>query len=211
MKAHEKAAFVGILTDALSFYGQAPSPFAIGVWWQACEQFEIEQVGKALTAHAMDPDRGHFAPKPADLVRVLRGTLADRSLIAWGKVLDAIMRVGAYQSVAFDDPAIHIAITDMGGWTQVCRSNTDELPHLQRRFCELHRAYSLRPDTPYPAQLVGVHEAENRHAGKQVAAPMLIGDPNRAQQVLQLGTAGAKTLITAADAVPALRQIGRAA
>ena len=211
MKAQHRPEFARLITDVLAFYRQDVSEFALHVWWQACEQFELEQVSKSLTAHAMDPDRGQFAPKPADMVRVLRGTLVDRSLIAWGKVLDAIMRVGAYQSVAFDDPAIHIAITDMGGWTQVCRSNTDDLPHLQRRFCELHRTYSTRPETPYPARLVGAHEAENRHVGKEVAAPMLIGDPNRAMQVLKLGAAGAKTQITAADALPALKQIGRAA
>ena len=34
-------------------------------------------VGKALTAHATDPDHGQFAPKPADIVRKIQGTQAD--------------------------------------------------------------------------------------------------------------------------------------
>lgn len=203
MNATQRPEFARLITDVLAFYRQDVSAFALGVWWQACEGFEFEQVAKALTAHAMDPDRGQFAPKPADLVRVLRGTLVDRSLIAWGKVLDAIIRVGAYTSVAFDDPAIHIAITDMGGWTQVCRSNQDDLPHLQRRFCDLHRAYSQRPDTPYPALLVGQHEAENRHAGKRIAPPALIGDAARARAVLGQGGA-TRTAITMASELPAL-------
>lgn len=204
MKASDRPKFAQLLTDALAFYRQDVSRFALDVWWAACENFELEQVSKALTAHAMDPDRGQWAPKPADLVRVLRGTLVDRSLIAWGKVLDAIQRVGAYQSVAFDDPAIHVAITDMGGWPQVCRSNADDLPHLQRRFCELHRAYSVRPETPYPARLVGVAEADNRHAGQAVAPPMLVGDAVRAQQLMAHGTAGSKTAISVASAVQSL-------
>jgi hypothetical protein len=52
-------------------------------------------------------------PKPADIVRNLQGTASDRSLIAWGKLLEAMRRVGAYRSVAFDDGAIHAAVEDM--------------------------------------------------------------------------------------------------
>jgi len=211
MQTADRADFQALLTDALAFYRQDVSSFALSVWWQACEPFEIAQVRRALTAHAMDPDRGRFAPMPADLVRVLRGTAVDRSLVAWGKVLDAAQRVGAYASVVFDDGAIHAAISDMGGWPQVCRSPSDELPHLQRRFCELHRAYSLRPDMAFPGRLIGDSEAANRHAGKPVAPAMLIGDVAKAQRVEQLGTAGSKTAITAADAVPALKRIGAAA
>jgi len=205
---HEKPAFVELLTQALGFYGQAVSPFAVGVWWQACQGVELAQVRRALTAHAMDPDRGQFAPKPADIVRQLRGTQADRSLIAWGKVMDAMSRVGAYRSVAFDDGAIHAAIEDMGGWPTVCRSEVDELPFMQRRFCDLHRAYSLRPDASWPARLVGEHEAANRLAGHGVEAPMLVGDADAARKVMQAGVSGSKTAITAGDAAPVIRRIG---
>lgn len=211
MESHEKPMFVELLTQALGFYGQAVSPFAIGVWWQACQGVELADVRRALTAHAMDPDRGQFAPKPADIVRMLRGTSADRSLIAWGKVLDAMQRVGAYRTVVFDDGAIHAAITDMGGWPAVCRSNADELQFTQKRFCDLHRAYSARPDAAYPAQLVGEHDMTNRLNGYPTAAPTLVGDPQRAQAVERLGCDGPKTTITAADALPAVKRIGRAA
>lgn len=201
MQPNDRAAFKARLTDVLSFYRQDLSKFALGVWWQACEAFELDQVAKALTAHAMDPERGQFAPKPADVVRQLQGTHTDRSLLAWGKVLDAIQRVGAYQSVVFDDPAIHCAIEDLGGWTKVCRSSFDELPHLQRRFCEMHRAYTRQPAPQYPARLVGESEANNRTSGKPVAPPALIGDPAKAAKVLRLGGPGsAKTQITAGQA-----------
>lgn len=211
MAPHEKPEFVELLTQALGFYGQAVSPFAMGVWWQACEGFELAEVARALTAHAMDPDRGQFAPKPADLVRVLRGTSADRSLIAWGKVLDAMQRVGAYRTVVFDDSAIHAAVADMGGWPAICRGNADELQFTQRRFCDLHKAYSARPDAAYPARLLGEHDLANRLAGHASAAPTLVGDPQRAQGVERLGCDGPKTAITAADALPAIKRIWGAA
>lgn len=211
MAPHEKPEFVELLTQALGFYGQAVSPFAMGVWWQACKGFELADVARALTAHAMDPDRGQFAPKPADLVRVLRGTSADRSLIAWGKVLDAMQRVGAYRTVVFDDSAIHAAVADMGGWPAICRGNADELQFTQKRFCDLHKAYSARPDAAYPARLLGEHDLANRLAGHASAAPTLVGDPQRAQGVERLGCDGPKTAITAADALPAIKRIWGAA
>lgn len=207
MKPTEKAAFVTLISSALAFYRRDASDFALTVWWEACKGFEYEQVAKALTAHAMDPERGQFAPMPADLIRLLEGTRTDRSLIAWGKVLDAIQRVGAYQSVAFDDPAIHATIEDLGGWMKVCRGNTDDLSYLQKRFCDSHKAYSARGDFPYPAKLIGEHEAQNRLNGFEPAPPLLVGDAKKAQLVLTQG-GKPKAAISIAQALPDVKRIG---
>ena len=205
MKQGEMVGFQSLLTDALAFYRQDVSEFALSVWWQACSPFSLEQVQKAFTAHATDAERGRFPPMPADIVKNLQGTQTDRSLMAWGKVLEGIQRVGAYQSVGFDDPAIHAAVEDLGGWPAICRSTMQELPHLQRRFTESHRAYSGRQSFPFPAYLIGESEADNRTAGKRVAPPVLIGNPERAAEILRLGHAGPRNAITSgADAVLAL-------
>lgn len=200
MRTDEMKRFQKLLADVLAFYRQDVSDFALSVWWQSCAGFEFEQVSKALTAHAMDPDRGQFAPKPADLVRALRGTVADRSLVAWGKLLSAIQHVGAYRSVCCDDSAIHAAVVDMGGWQQVCRSEVDDLPFVQKRFCEAHRAYSQRKDMPYPPLLVGVSDDTNRNSGYPVDPPVLIGEPDTARSVMRLGKSGPKTAITFSSA-----------
>lgn len=205
MRQSDAGQFQELLTDALAFYRQDVSEFALSVWWAACERFELEQVRKALTAHAMDPERGQFAPKPADVVRVLQGTHTDRSLMAWGKVYEAMTRVGAYASVVFDDAAIHAAIEDMGGWPQVCRSDVDALPFLQRRFCDTHRAYAMRPGHPYPPRLIGDTEAKNRLDGRDVEPPVLIGDPAKCRLVHSSGSATSRVAIThqAAAMLPA--------
>lgn len=209
MKTTERAQFSELITDALGFYRQSASKFALEVWWQACERFSFEQVSKAITAHAMDPDRGQFAPKPADLIRALQGTATDRSLIAWGKVLDAIQRVGAYTSVAFDDPAIHAAVDDMGGWPTICGGKVDDLPFLQRRFCETHRAYAARPTLGHPGVLMGLHDQTNGARGYPAGKVALIGNATMAQRVILAGAAGAKTEITFSGAVEgALKHIG---
>ena len=71
MNPADRGEFARLLTDALAFYGKDVSRFALDVWWQACQPFTLDQVSRALTRHAMDAERGQFAPKPADLVRQL--------------------------------------------------------------------------------------------------------------------------------------------
>ncbi|MGN6518551.1 MAG: DUF6475 domain-containing protein [Dokdonella sp.] len=165
MRPADRREFVALLTQALGFYRQDCTEFTVDVWWQACLPFDIEQVRKALTAHALDPDRGQFAPKPADLVRQLAGTTTDRELLAWQRVQNAMRSVGAYASPDFRDPVLHQAIVDLGGWTTVCRTPVDELPFLQKRFCDLHRTLSARGAPDAPLRLVGAHEAANVPAG----------------------------------------------
>lgn len=161
MKAADASAFTALMTQALAFYRQDVTDFTLGVWWEACQPFDLEQVRKALTAHAMDPERGQFPPRPADLVRQLQGTHTDRALLAWGKVYAAIGSIGAYASPDFADPAVHQAIVDMGGWPALCRSQVDELPFLQKRFCDAFRTYAKRGAPDAPLRLAGEHEQAN--------------------------------------------------
>lgn len=210
MDVQDKAKFSRLITDVLAFYKQDVSSFAMSVWWQACEPFDFEQVSKALNAHAVDPERGQFAPKPADVVKALAGTKTDRARMAWGKAFDAMQGVGAYQSVAFDDPVIHAVIEDLGGWTKLCRSDLKEISFIEHRFCESYRAYSGRPDLSYPSKLIGEYEAINRHEGKKVAPPILIGNAQKAAEVLRLGSSESKTQFTvASDVIPALQIEGK--
>jgi Domain of unknown function (DUF6475) len=172
----DRVPFAALLSQALGFYRQDVSEFALGVWWSACQPFALEQVRKALTAHAMDAEHGRFAPKPADLVRVLAGTHTDRALLAWSAAHTAMSSVGAYASVDFGDAATHAAIADIGGWPSMCRSTLDELPHLQRRFCEAYRAYSRRAgEFEAPRYLAGEHEVHNRALGFEVKPPVVVG------------------------------------
>lgn len=211
MKPEQKAEFGQLLRDVMAFYRQDVSPFALSVWWQACQRFDLEQVSKALTGHAMDAERGMFAPKPADLVRQLEGTATDRAMIGWGKVLEAIQRVGAYTDVVFDDPAIHAVIEDLGGWPKICRGETKDLGYLQHRFCEAHRAYTARGQFDYPRRLMGDRSPDEMFSrkGLKPPRPALIGDIDRARQVFDGGQVGGKTRIayTVLDAID-IRLIG---
>lgn len=195
MVEQDRARFVRLITDVLAFYRQDVSGFAVSVWWEACKVFDFEQVSKALTAHAMDPEHGQFTPKPADLVRLLAGTPTDRALVAWGKVYQAMGSVGAYQDVVFDDPVIHAVVEELGGWPAVCRTKSEELSYLQHRFTESYRAWARQPAvTDYPRVLSGDRSSNDVYAMRGLPAPkpQVVGDRQTAREVYRLGRVGSK-------------------
>lgn len=208
MQPSDKPVLLSLVSDCLAYYGKPASEFTLSVWWQACRSFTLEQVSKALTAHATDAERGQFAPKVADIVRILAGTTTDRAALAWGKVHEAMSAVGAYQDVVFDDPAIHAAVEDCGGWPKMCRTELKELSYLQHRFCESHKAYTARGTFDYPRRLGGDRspDSEYEKKGLPLPRPAIVGDAERARLVHAGGGAG-KTAISfqpVLDAVPRL-------
>lgn len=203
----DKAAFAALMTDAMVFYRKDLSKFAIGVWWEACKGFSLEQIAKAITAHAMDPEQGRFPPMPADIVKHLAGTKTDRALVAWSKAFRAISSAGSYVSVAFDDAVIHAVIEDMGGWPKFCATSTDELAFVQKRFWDTYRTYASRPDVAHLAVLPGIHAGNNARFAGHSQEPVLIGDRVKAAAIAT-GPSQPRAQIT--HVVDAL-QLGRAA
>lgn len=198
MHKNDTQALIKMISEVLAYYRQDMSEFILGVWIQACAPYTLEQVSKALTAHATDPDKGQFAPKVADVVRVLAGTHTDRAALAWGKVLGAIGAVGAYSDVVFDDAAIHAVIEDMGGWAKVCRGETAELSYLQHRFCTSYKAYAVRGGFEYQRRLIGDRSPDDAFykKGLPLPKPAIVGDKAKAKSVYDGGSAAAKTSIT---------------
>lgn len=211
MTEHEEPEFIALLTDALAYYKQDASKFTISVWIQACKPFTMEEIGRAMSAHATDPERGQYAPKVADIMRVLQGTTTERAAIAWGKAFQAMSSVGAYQDVVFDDPAIHAVIEDMGGWSKFCRTETKDLGFVQHRFCDSHKAYTARGQFDYPKRLYGERSPDDEYLSKviQPPKPAVVGDIERCRLVYSGGVVGGKTAITYSEATAIGGQLKR--
>jgi hypothetical protein len=103
MREEDKAEFAGVVKATLDLYGKEASAPVLRLWWAALEPYSIEEVRHGFTRFVRSPDSGNFPPKPADIIRMVEGTSGDRGMLAWAKVREAIIRVGSYQSVAFDD------------------------------------------------------------------------------------------------------------
>ena len=89
MRDADFARFTVALSAVAELHGRTLSEAAMLLWWQALVDHEIDQVEHALRACIRDPETGRYMPKPADVIRHLRGNPADEALIAWGAVLSA--------------------------------------------------------------------------------------------------------------------------
>src|SRR5690606_19849074 len=99
--------------------------------------------------------------------------------------------------VVFDDPAIHAAIEDLGGWPKFCRGEVKELSYLQHRFCQSYQAYAGRGKFDYPRRLSGDRSPDDLYLkrGLPPPRPAVIGDIERARLVAVGGRATGKTPI----------------
>ena len=207
MLASDRENFLVAMIGLGDYYSREISEGVIEIYWQGLQNYDLKAVQKAFQAHIANPDNGQFMPKVADLVRMLAGTTADASVIAWTKVASAIKRVGPYQSVVFDDPCIHAAIEGLGGWEKVCATPSDEeLVFTARAFENLYKAHKRNGNTPdYQRVLIGTSERVNAdlypHA---ISPPVMIGDKQMCQLVFEGGSNTAPLQITrAANAIPA--------
>jgi len=188
MDNSDKAGFGELLHGVMAYYKQDLSPFTLSLWWQACAGYDLEQVSKALSAHAVDPETGRYPPKIADVVRQLAGTTTDRAEAAWSKAMRAISGVGPWRDVVFDDPVIHAVIDALGGWPKVCSTTVDDLSYLQHRFVTSYKA--LSKDVPeYSRVLRGLRSPDEIYAQKGLAPPKpaIVGDIDKARQVYLQG------------------------
>ena len=185
----EKTEFAVLLKSVMDYYGKDVTPFLVSIYWDGLKRFDFEDVSRALNAHAQNPDSGQFWPKLADLVRMIEGSTESQGMRAWSKVRSAITSVGKMQSVVFDDPLIHVCIAEMGGWYALACCMESELPFKARDFEKRYQAYRSRREVPeFQPMLIGGHEADNRLNGfSDRTKPVLIGNPERAQVVLERG------------------------
>lgn len=189
MRTDDFEGFRELLQGVYDFYSKDLSRFALDVWWNALRQYDLDVIRRAMSMHCTNPDTGQFCPKPADVVRMVGGTTRDAALMAWNKVQEAVSRAGSYRSVCFDDPIINRCLLDMGGWPDMCAKPMDELPFVERNFCDRYRAYKTHGGAPgHPAYLVGLCEAVNAQKGFKSEPPMLVGDAEAAKRVMLGGS-----------------------
>lgn len=138
---------VQTLVGVYSFYDKGLTEFAIRVWRDACAEFDIGSVEEAFNRHLRDPEVGRWLPKPADIIRQLKGDAEDSALIAWGTVVQAISSIGHSGSPGFTGPTLD-AVHSLGGWGAICRSDTASLGFMQKRFVDAFKVYSRRDQSP---------------------------------------------------------------
>lgn len=189
MEDEDRAALVVLITNTMKYYRRPITPFILDVWLNGCAGFSMEEVNRAVMSHIADPERGGYPPLLSDVVRAIKGTPVDRAAAAWGKVYDAMGRIGAYCDVVFDDPVVHAVIEDMGGWAKLCRRETADLSYDIHRFTEHYRALTVRGFAGYPRVLRGDRDVADQFERRNLKepAPVMVGDLQRCALVYQGG------------------------
>lgn len=109
-----------------------------------------------------------FLPTPAD-IRTFCTATRDTDLeirIARAKLLvkNALNSVGTYESVAFDDPIIHLIIRDAGGWIKLGKMTLKEYEdYLKWDFPRLYKAYAANKTSDIPLFLEGISKNPKIH------------------------------------------------
>lgn len=178
-------AFCEMLDHVSEQYNKTLSEGLKILYWQGLVEYDLKAIQQALGKHLKNPDNGMFMPKIADIERMMHGTTQDSALIAWAKVEKAIRHIGTGASVVFDDAIIHKVIHDMGGWLSFGTKTENELPFIAKEFENRYRGYKLRNDKlDYPKVLIGLYEAQNNTRGFKSEPAVLIGDKQKAEQVM---------------------------
>ncbi len=178
--------FTEQLIATMAMYGKSVSEFEISVWEKALKRFDDDAKCRALQDHIQDPDNGQFAPKVANIIKLIEGDTKDKAHVAWAKAFDTIQTVGQYEDVCFDDGVIHSVIEEMGGWVKFCLMKSDDISYNQHRFKELYIT-NFKAQKPHPKLLTGVASQQNRLTGRPVAKPIPIGNIEQCRLVYKNG------------------------
>lgn len=198
MDEADKSQFAAIMTAASEYYRQDVSRALLQIYWQDLKHLSIEQFTAAMRACRHDA-RLEFFPKTPQILAKVGIDASTASQRAWAKVKTAVESIGHVRNVVFDDPVIHAALRDIGGYGRLCRENSDTMPFRQREFEQAYQAYAgsaVRMD--YPAVMYGSAELDDRDT-------VLIGDERSASRVLEHGSrapggAAAHKILTAVTA-----------
>lgn len=188
MTANEIIAFTAVMEACCEYYGRKElSEAAMMIYFRALEDYSLAEVQHGISVHLRNRETGQFFPKAADIIRGIEGDSESTADQAWLKVTSAIGRVGRYQSVAFDDPLIHVCISAMGGWAKFCATDYEELKWLGKDFVRIYRGFVGQALPEYPPHLPGLCEVDNAARGYDSDPPILIGERQRVLTVMRNG------------------------
>lgn len=187
MQVQDMEKFSQILKWVFAYYEKELTDLTFEMYWNGLKDYSIEEVQAAFNAHLQHPEEGKWWPKVSDIIKNCKGGTQDNALRAWSEVETAIRRVGGYQDVVFHDPLIHQIIHKMGGWIALCDIPDEKsLTFKANEFKNAYRAlYATPQQLQPPVELTGIINAQNaKIKGAKKQPPVLIGDPERAKEVL---------------------------
>lgn len=155
MKDSDIEEFTKALTITAALFKESNTSEMIKLYFEILKKYKIEDVKRALIQHL---ETSKYFPKPSELIAFIKApeSIEDKANKAWNILLKAISRHGYYDSVQFEDKAIHSCIRAMGGWMQV----SDRVPDtwMHKDFVNFYKSYQ---NTTHPDKVTGMIEKQN--------------------------------------------------
>lgn len=197
-----------IIGATMARYGKQLSTTDLILWLEDLQGIEPEIAAAAFSAHRTDPDRGHFPPTAADIIRRVQGSNEERALIAWAQVRGAVRSYGGYQSVDFGSPLVHGVLHEMGGWSAMNDMRSDQVEPRKAEFVKRYMTYAGRGILPpnSPALMLGEHKGSVVQVSITGRAPDAIADGRTRQGILSSGVRTGPAAKALAELLPAIQR-----
>jgi hypothetical protein len=140
-KMQSRQKFSEFMTLISEMFDRDLSAALTDLYWQALKPFPDEKCVEAFNQILLSVK---FFPKPGEILEVLQGSQTYRATLAWLEVIEALSSIGCYQSVEFQDRAIHSTIEAMGGWVELGKITNNEIKWKQKEFENLYAVVSER-------------------------------------------------------------------
>lgn len=178
MQKKDKKQFDVILLGLAEFYEKTLSDMSLSIYFEALDDMSLEQVKQAAGLLART---SKFFPKPCEFRDTVLPDLEAQAALAYDKVNNATKSIGAYKSVVFDDPVIHVVLQSLGGWVEVCGrpADTEKEKWWRKEFERLYRLYSGRNDITTLPVLGGISDKENGNKGLPLEPAVEVGDKEK--------------------------------
>ena len=200
----QKEQFFEILTALAEIYGRKLSMAAQDLYVRVLEKYPFEAVRRACEMYLDNASgKASYFPKPGDIVALIDGNPDDRASQAWAEVLQALERVGTYESVRFRDPIVNACIAELGGWVRLGELDKKAIEFLGNEFRKLYRQFYQTGKVPRVDHLPGRTETENNARGltEFIPQPVEVGSglPASAKIALVEKTGVESPALTASD------------
>lgn len=179
MEDQDKKRFAEIMHGLAEDKGVQLSAQGLALRFEALRQFPIADIYRAALA-MMASRKYSTMPAVSDFLEYLGGGPAeDRAEIEANRVINAVSDVGGYKDVVFDDPVTQAVIFHgFGGWAKMCSElMDDQRKWFVKDFSRMYASFS-RSQTKYYGKLTGRGHCKE---------PKLIGNPQKAAEILQIG------------------------
>jgi len=167
--------FSGLMMSMGEVFDKQISRAVLEIYYDIFKDYPYEQLKHSFHS-VIKTHQYNTLPKPADILEYLEGSSEDKSMIAWIKAKEAVVKGGYPQTIIFNDPIISHCLNNLGGWQNFCSAPVVELPFIEKRFRELYKLFQKR-GVKEPVKLTGFIEQMNGEMGfdDKIPEPMKIG------------------------------------